>query len=378
MSDSTGRGFLRRRPAAAGPELEPRFDEVSATEAPAPPRSTRIADPPAPAPRTPTDFAGLQEVAEMDPAEARAMMDAFAPARAGAPPRPGQRVRGVISRLTPSLAFVSIGRKGDASIDRVELAPETEVGHAFEAYVLSTKEGEVRLTRSLGGDATRELLDEAVENKMPLQGKVASRNEHGFEIQLSGGVRGFCPLSQIDAVLDPDLDTYVGRSLSFRVLSVRGREAVVSHRAIAAIEAKEVADKALLNIREGDVYDGVVTGIREFGAFVRIEAGVEGLVHLSNLSRNRVTNPSEVVKEGQAVRVRVLSVDPERKRLNLGIRQAEDSVATAASGATAPGSTAPGSGSARSDRSTSTGGSFGTFASLLGGVVIAPPKKGRK
>jgi small subunit ribosomal protein S1 len=304
----------------------------------------------------------------MDPAEVHAMMEAFAPAKSTGPLRQGQRVRGTISRLTPTLAFVAIGGKGDASIDRVELDPSVELGSAIEAYVLSTKDGEIRLTRSLGGDATRELLDEAVTNRIPVQGKVVSRNEHGFEVQISGGVRGFCPLSQIDHVPEADLDAYIGRSLSFRVLDVRGKEAVVSHRAIAQVEAREEADRALANIREGEVYDGVVTGLREFGAFVRIAAGLEGLVHLSNLGKNRVNHPSEVVTEGQEVRVRVLSVDIERKRLNLGIRQADDS-GPASAAPTAPG---------RRAEPMTTGGSFGTLGALLQGVQVAKKPAAKK
>ena len=233
------------------------------------------------------------------------------------------------------------------------------VGDTLEAFVVSTRDGEVRLARSIGGDATRSLLDEAVEGKIPVQGRVNSRNEHGFEVILSGNVRAFCPLSQMERTIpEEELDTWVGRPLSFRVLDNRGREPIVSHRAIAEAEARESADRALATMKEGEVLDGTVTSIREFGAFVKLANGVEGLVRLPNLAKKRVSDPKTAVQEGQAVRVRVLGVDVTRRRLDLGIRQVEEGDAPVAN-----------------ERGpSSTGGSFGTFGSLLSGVQV---KKGR-
>ena len=192
-----------------------------------------------------------------------------------------------------------------------------------------------------------------------MQGRVNSRNEHGFEVILSGNVRAFCPLSQMERTIpEEELDTWVGRPLSFRVLDNRGREPIVSHRAIAEAEARESADRALATMKEGEVLDGTVTSIREFGAFVKLANGVEGLVRLPNLAKKRVSDPKTAVQEGQAVRVRVLGVDVTRRRLDLGIRQVEEGDAPVAN-----------------ERGpSSTGGSFGTFGSLLSGVQV---KKGR-
>lgn len=352
--DGQERGFRRRKPIAersAG-------DAIAST---APSEQGAAAAPPPPPPvehRTPTDLDGLREVADMDRAEIAALMEAFAPSKKSAV-RQGQRVRGTITRLGASIAFVSLGGKADANIDRVELDADVVVGAVIDAYVVSTKDGEIRLARSIGGDNTSAMLDDAVENRIPVQGKIVSRNEHGFEVALSGGVRAFCPLSQIDHVVEPDLDTYIGRSLAFRVLNVRGREAVVSHRAIAEVEAKEASDRTLSEMKEGEIHEGTVTGIREFGAFVRLSNGVEGLVRLPNLANKRVSDASTVVQQGQAVRVRVLGVDTARRRLDLGIRQVEGGDAPAA---------------ARGEPMT-TGGTFGTLAGLLADVRVAPKKK---
>lgn len=368
MNEGRERGFKRRNKQDGATEQPLAHDAPATTAHTEPVITTTRTNPPAfdqvnaPEKRTPTDLEGLREVAEMDRAEIAAMLEAFAPAKKGGHVRQGQRVRGTITRLTPSLAFVGIGGKGDASIDRVELDADVVVGSAIEAYVVSTKDGEVRLARTIGGDSTRALLDDAVENKIPVQGKVESKNEHGFLVQLSGGVRAFCPNSQMDRAPDADLDGYVGRTLSFRVLDVRGREAIVSHRAIAEIEAREAADKALTLIQEGEIHDGTVTGIREFGAFVRLSVGVEGLVRLPNLAKKRVTDPATVVQPGQAVRVKVLGVDVARKRVDLGIRQLEEGDAPAVE-----------RGPSREELTT--GGTFGTLGALLGGVKVAQKRK---
>jgi len=373
MDDQRVRGILRRKSqrdnAGSAPDA-PRPDVleeavtawIRSESAPAP-RAPVAPELDAPSPRAPTDFEGLKSVGEMDPAEVAAMMAAFAPARHTGPLRPGQRVRGAISRLTSTLAFVSVGAKSDASIERAELNPAVALGDVLDAYVVSVKDGDIRLSRSLGGDSTRALLDEAVENKIPVQGKVVSRNENGFIVLLSGDVKAYCPNSQIDHQPEADLDAYIGRSLSFRVLDTRGREAKVSHRAIAEIEARAVADAALGTVVEGEVYDGVVTGIREFGAFVRLASGVEGLVRLPNLSKKRVESAASAVTEGQAVRVRVLSVDLERKRVDLGIRQVEEA------------DTSVGDKQPRRAESLTTGGSFGTLGALLQDVRVAKKRK---
>lgn len=348
--DGQERGYRRRKPSV---DMTPELPAESEVE-------RGLDSPPAPAtPRPRADLDDLRAIADIDRSEIAAMLDAFSPNRKGASLRQGQRVRGTLSRIGPAIAFVSLGGKADATIDCVELNADAVVGSIVEAYVVSTKDGEICLSRTIGGDNTRALLDDAVENQIPVQGKVVSRNEHGFEIALSGGVRAFCPGSQIDHAVEPDLDAYVGRSLSFRVLNVRGREAIVSHRAIAEIEARASSDRALSDMKEGEVYEGAVTSIREFGAFVRLENGVEGLVRLPNLTNKRVTDVASVLQPGQAVRVRVLAVDSARRRVDLGIRQLEAGDAPAVP----------------RDAPMTTGGTFGTLGALLGGVRVSPRKK---
>jgi small subunit ribosomal protein S1 len=309
--------------------------------------------------RAPTDLDALRAVADMDRTELDAMMAAFAPRKTVERLRQGQRVKGRVTRIGSDTVFLDVGQKADATIDRVELDAAVCVGDLVEAYVVSTKNGELHLTRSIGGDSVREMLDEAKANGIPVQGKVEKAGDHGFEVSLPGGVRAFCPISQMGPGGDVgDAAAWVGRTLTFKVLDVRGREAVVSHRSFAEEAEREAQAAAFATLREGEVHDAIVVTLRDFGAFVRLENGIEGLVHISNLSTKRVKHPSEAVKEGESVRVRVLGVDLARRRVDFGIRQAEEGAAATA----APRGPRP--------ELSSGDATFGTFGALLGAVKV--------
>lgn len=343
---------VRREPGRPAPD-------GSAEPGPSP---AVVAAPPAAAPapfparsHTQADWEALEAVASMDRAEVDSLMAEYAPKKGGGSLRKGQKVSARVSRVTATTVFFDVGGKADAAMDRLELGEAVQPGDRFDLFVLSTRDGELRLTRSLSGDATRELLAEAREQGIPVQGKVTGRNEGGFEVQLSGGVRAFCPTGQIHKVVGDDLDAWVGRTLAFRVTDLRGRDAIVSHRAIVEEEARAEHGRLLAEMKVDAVVDGVVSRIADFGAFVRLENGLEGLVRLPNLARSRPNHPSAVVKEGQAVKVRVLEVDTARGRLDLGIRQAEDGISPR---------------EARVGPEARQQGSFGTLGGLLQGVKV--------
>lgn len=339
------RGPARPAPeAAAEPGPEPAVAAAPPAVAPAPSRAS-----------TQTDWAALEAVASMDRAEVDSLMAEYAPKKGGGALRAGQKVSARVSRVTATTVFFDVGGKADAAMDRAEFGEPVQPGDRFDLYVRSTRDGELRLTRSLSGDATRELLAEARAQGIPVQGRVTGRNEGGYEVQLSGGVRAFCPTGQIHTVVGDDLDAWVGRSLTFRVIELRGRDAIVSHRAIVEAEARAAHGRLLAEMKVGTVADGVVSRLADFGAFVRLENGLEGLVRLPNLARVRPNHPGAVVKEGQAVKVRVLEVDTARGRLDLGIRQAEDGISPR---------------EARVDPEARQQGSFGTLGGLLQGVKV--------
>lgn len=304
----------RRAPAPEEPVAEP-------TEAPRAITSPAITPAPAIPPRAVTDFDGLRAIGEMDPAEVRAMMDAFTRTPARSNLRAGQRVRARVSSVGSMVIFCDLGGKSDATLDRLEVTAGINAGDTIDAFVLSTEGGEIRLTLKPSGSAVREMLEEAMNAKIAVDGKVAGAGEAGWDVTLADGVRAFCPASHcgVPDVADP---SHVGRSLPFHVHDLRGRDVVVSRKQIVEAESRAADSARLGELREGSVHDATVVSLREFGAFVKLANGAEGLVHLSNLADRRVKHPSEVVKEGDAVRVRVLAIDSARRRLDLGIKQA--------------------------------------------------------
>lgn len=341
-NNATIRRPRREAPEAAPtPEVAPVAEVVPAPEVVAapPPMERRRLHAPAPevAPvaaasnlpvRGPTDFAGLREIAEMSAADVRAALEDYTRKAPTSRLRRGQRVTGPITRLTNSTAFIDVGAKADGVLERIEVSSTAQVGDIIEAFVTSSPfEGEIKLTRTPSGDAATDMLEEAKTHRTVIDGKVTASSEHGLQIELNGGLRAFCPQSQAGLHPVGDMADYVGRTLGFRVLELKGREAIVSHRSVAEDLAVAERRQAFETVREGDVYEGTVIRLKEFGAFVRIQGNVEGLVRLGDISsKGRIQHPNEVLKEGQEVKVRVLAVDAASQRLTLGIRQAEREV----------------------------------------------------
>ncbi len=325
------------------------------------PDTVRRAPAPAPTDSGPRlDLGGLQHAADVGADELAALMRDYLPGRGARLPSAGERVSGRVSRINADTVFVDIGNKADAAIERIELPSDIALGDTVEAWVKGTSHGEVLLTRTLGGDGARAHLEDARESRMPIEGTVLAANTGGLEVQLGGGVKAFCPLSHAGTP-GTDPESLVGRTLRFLVLELRGRDTVVSRRALAEEEARTERAEALAKVAEGEVHDGVVVSVRDFGAFVRLANGAEGLVRLPNLSRRRVAHPSEVVQDGLAVRVKVLAIDAARQRLDLGVRQAEEF----------GGNDVPARASAAQDTSWRSGdASFGSFGSLLDGLDV--------
>ncbi len=336
MSEPKERGVARKRRGSGqdgvdGQVAAPETPHVTAVQvAPivlatpvATPRQARPTPPP-PVDRAPTDFDGLRAIADMDKADVYAMLEAFSTSARAPKLHEGQRVRARITRIGMSTAFADVGSKSDAVIDRMDLGDGVAVGDMVDLFVLGFTGGEIRLTRTPSGEGAREMLREAMQAGLVVSGKVTGANEHGVQVELGDGVKAFCPIGQLDLVQVDDTGPYVGRALSFKVLDLRGRDVLISHKAVLASQAKEAGALRLAALKEGDVYEGTVTRLADFGAFVKIPGDIEGLVHVSNIRKERTEHAKDALQEGQIVRVRVLSVDADRQRLSLGIKQAED------------------------------------------------------
>jgi small subunit ribosomal protein S1 len=232
----------------------------------------------------------------------------------------GDVVSGKVIALDPSTVFVAIGDKSEATIDASEFRDSATgeiriaVGDEIEATVVDdgSRSGTPVLRRSIGrhGHNTAE-LEQALAHGLAIEGLVAAEVKGGFEVQF-GAIRAFCPGSQIDSRRGGErvaASEYIGRRFPFRVTKVEqgGRNVVVSRRALLEAEAEARAARTWERIQVGAVLTGTVSSILDFGAFVDL-GGVEGMIHVSELSHARVAHPGDVVTVGQSVEVQVVKV----------------------------------------------------------------------
>jgi small subunit ribosomal protein S1 len=234
----------------------------------------------------------------------------------------GDVVRGRVIAVGQSSAFVAIGGKDEAVIDLDELRdPQTgavavAVGDAIEATVIDDgqRSGSIVLRRSLGrGSHLPSELEQALQHRLPVEGLVTGENKGGFDVQI-GTSRAFCPFSQIDLRRGPERAPaahYIGQRLRFYVTKIEagGRNIVLSRRDLLQEESAAQAARTWESLQVGAVLDGVVTSVRDFGAFVDL-GGVEGLIHISEMGYGRIQHPSEMLSPGQPVRVQVIKLDP--------------------------------------------------------------------
>ncbi len=247
-------------------------------------------------------------------------------------PKAGDRITGRIVQLEGEQAFVDYGGRSELPMSAAELRDAEgdlthEVGQEITGYVVGSGADRVlSLKQKVQGKDTT-LIEEALESGMPLTGLVRETNKGGFVIDL-GGHRAFCPISQIDDRYVEDPAGYVGRNLEFRVIEFAegGRRLVVSRRALLREERERRGAETRKTLAPGDIRDGVVTRLMPFGAFVDI-GGVEGLIHVSELSFERVSHPGDVLAPDQEVKVKVLEIQNlgqgRNERISLSLRALE-------------------------------------------------------
>jgi small subunit ribosomal protein S1 len=239
----------------------------------------------------------------------------------------GQTIEGTIVAIGPEVAFVDVGGKGEAVIELDELKDadgvlEVAAGDRIQAVVVSTVGG-LTLSRKLArGAATQRQLEDAFHSGLPVEGKVDRVVKGGYEVRIARQ-RAFCPFSQIDVIRNPDPSVHEGRVYAFRIIEYKegGRNIVVSRRALLEEEQRAGAADIRRSIAAGAVITGRVTSVREFGAFVDLGAGVQGLLHVSEMGWSRVSDPSQLLKAGEEITVKVLRVDEDKQKISLGLKQ---------------------------------------------------------
>jgi small subunit ribosomal protein S1 len=242
----------------------------------------------------------------------------------------GEKVAGKIVQLGHDVAFLELGSGvAEAMIDVAELKDAdgtiaAREGDIVDAVVVQADDRGVMLSKGHGRatrDHAREAVIEAARTGLPVEGVVKAANKGGLEVEVHG-VRAFCPMSQIDVRFVGDPASFVGQKLLFKVQRADARDAVVSRRALLEEERAARARETREKLAPGAVFDGVVTSVQDYGAFVDI-GGVEGLVHVSELSWDRVSKPQDLLKSGDGVQVQVLRIDQDSKkgeRIGLSVR----------------------------------------------------------
>ena len=259
----------------------------------------------------------------------------------------GELAEGRIVAIGPEVALIDVGGKGEAVMDVDELKNaegeiDVAVGDPIQAMVVSTAGG-VTLSRRLAGAAASDRqFEDAFHSGLPVEGKVEREVKGGYEVRL-GRHRAFCPISQID-VRGADASAHEGNVYQFRIIEYKdgGMNMIVSRRAL--LEEEQLANAAAVRemVVPGAVLNGRVTSIRDFGAFVDLGAGVQGLLHVSEMSWARVSTPAEIVKPGEEVTVKVLRVDEDKQKISLGLKQLSPDPWSKAGGAYEVGQRCPG------------------------------------
>ncbi len=243
----------------------------------------------------------------------------------------GDIVEGEVVRIDKDEVLVDIGYKSEGLIPSNELTirkgadPQevVELGQRLEALVLQKEDADGRLILSAKRAAFERAwnrIEEAYNDHRTVEGPVIEVVKGGLILDI--GLRGFLPASLVDIRRVRNLESFLGQKLECKVIELnRSRNNVVlSRRAVLEEERKEERERILTSLEEGMIVKGTISNLVDFGAFVDLD-GIDGLIHISELSWNHVDHPSEVVQVGEEVEVKVLEVDRERERISLGLKQ---------------------------------------------------------
>lgn len=242
----------------------------------------------------------------------------------------GEIVKARVIQVHDDLAFVDVGWKSDLPITKEELSlrpvasakEAVRVGEEIEVMVVKADEEEGVILSKRRADQERrwQELQEALARGEPVTGRVVETVKGGLVVDI--GVRGFVPASQAALAYVADLTPFVGETWTMRLLEVdrAKRRVILSRRAVLEEERERAKAEAFARLKEGDVVEGRVTRLVNFGAFVDLGAGVEGLLHVSEIAWERVKDPAERLAVGQEIKVQVIKVDPEAKKISLSLK----------------------------------------------------------
>lgn len=240
--------------------------------------------------------------------------------------RPGQKIEATVVRIAKDWIFLDLGAKSEGSVAKNEFTDAegnltVAEGDRVQVYFLSQKKSERLFTAKVSGGAVAGHLDEACRNGIPVEGTVTGETKGGFEVKFSGSVRAFCPFSQMEMRRIENAEEYIGKKFAFRVtkFSEHGKNIVVSRRALLEEERAQQKEALQQSLAIGQTVKGVITSIREFGAFVDI-GGIEGLIPVSEIAWGRIEDIHERLVVGQEVTVTVLKLDWDQDRYSFSLK----------------------------------------------------------
>lgn len=247
---------------------------------------------------------------------------------------PGSKVTGTVTRIGSEFVFIDIGSKNEALMKLAEFpveneSPNVKIGDKITAFVVSNVNNETILSKSLGGHsaAIQELID-AMESKVPVEGKVTGVNKGGLNVKVMGH-KAFCPVSQIDIKFTDDVNTYLGKTYDFIISRITegGRNIVLSRIPLLEQNLESKLDNYKGSIPEHKVFRGRIARITDFGLFIDM-GDLEGLVHISEVSWERANNLNDSFSVGQEVEYIILNIEKKQplrnSKISLSIKQVLD------------------------------------------------------
>lgn len=240
-----------------------------------------------------------------------------------------RKIRGTVVSVGEEWVFVDVGAKSEGYIARAELSDEeagttVKPGDTIEAYVVKATGSDIVLSVKMTSAASKEALFDAYKSGVPVEGLVLEEKKGGFSVRILGK-ETFCPYSQIDMQRISSAEDYIGKRFSFRIIEHKegGGNIVVSRRIILEEEKAEDLAKLKETLKQGDLIEGRVTNLVQFGAFVDI-GGIEGLIPMSEMAWRRVENASDLFTPGDQVKVEILKIDWDNERITLSAKGATE------------------------------------------------------
>jgi small subunit ribosomal protein S1 len=238
----------------------------------------------------------------------------------------GAITKGKVIQVKNDGVIVDVGSKCEGFIPINELVEDEAVkpGDEIEVFIehFSDESGFVKLSRQKAeGVKTWDMIEDALKNNTPLDGKIKGKVKGGMTVNI-GGVSAFLPGSHIDLKAPKDTENLIGKTYSFNVLNLnhKGANIIVSRRVLLEEERKKMRGQTLTKLKEGAIVEGTVKNLTDYGVFVDL-GGIDGLLHISDMSWGRISHPGELFSIGDSVEVVILSFNPESEKVTLGYKQ---------------------------------------------------------